>query len=52
MDTAKARALGWAPRHPTGEVLREFLTALAGGQGSGSPVLAPRTPVSGRRATG
>jgi UDP-glucose 4-epimerase len=52
MDTGKARELGWAPRHPTGEVLREFLTALASGQGSGSPVLAPRTPVSGRRATG
>jgi UDP-glucose 4-epimerase len=52
MDTAKARALGWAPRHPTGDVLTEFLAALAGGTGTGSPVLAPRTPVSGRRATG
>jgi hypothetical protein len=52
MDTGKARALGWAPAHPTGEVLRDFLAALAGGTGSGSPALAPRTPVSGRRATG
>jgi nucleoside-diphosphate-sugar epimerase len=51
LDTGKARALGWAPRHPTGEVLSEFLAALAEGTGNGSPVLAPRTAVSGRRAT-
>jgi UDP-glucose 4-epimerase len=51
LDTGKARALGWAPRHPTGDVLSEFLAALAGGTGNRSPVLAPRTAVSGRRAT-
>ena len=49
LDTGKARALGWAPRQPTGEVLGEFLAALAGGTGNRSPVLAPRTAVSGRR---
>jgi hypothetical protein len=32
-------------------VLREFLAALADGTGNRSPVLAPRTAVSGRRAT-
>jgi UDP-glucose 4-epimerase len=52
MDTGRVRGLGWAPRHPTGELLRDFLAALADGTGNGSPVLAPRTPVSGRRATG
>jgi UDP-glucose 4-epimerase len=52
MDTGKARGLGWAPTRPTGEVLRDFLAALAGGTGNGSPVLAPRTPVFGRRPTG
>jgi UDP-glucose 4-epimerase len=52
MDTGKARSLGWAPRHPADEVLRDFLSALAAGTGTGSPALAPRTPVSGRRATG
>jgi len=50
MDTSRARSLGWVPRHSTGEVLREFLAALADGTGTGSPVLAPRTPVSGRKA--
>ena len=48
MDTARARSLGWAPRHPTGEVLADFLAALKEGRGNGSPALAPRTPVSGR----
>ena len=52
MDTARARGLGWAPRHQAGDLLRDFLAALAGGTGNGSPVLAPRRPVSGRRATG
>jgi UDP-glucose 4-epimerase len=52
MDTGRARGLGWAPARPTDEVLREFLAALAEGRGSRSPVLAPRTPVFGRRATG
>ena len=51
LDTGKARELGWAPRHPTGEVLREFLAALADGTGNRSPVLVPRTPLSGRRVT-
>ena len=51
LDTGRARALGWVPRHPTGEVLREFLAALAEGTGNRSPVLAPRTAVSGRRVT-
>jgi nucleoside-diphosphate-sugar epimerase len=51
LDTGKARALGWSPTRPTDAVLREFLAALAAGQGTGSPALAPRTPVSGRRAT-
>jgi len=50
MDTSRARSLGWAPRHPTGEVLRDLLAALADGTGTGSPALAPRTPVSGRRS--
>jgi nucleoside-diphosphate-sugar epimerase len=52
MDTARARGLGWVPARPTGEVLRDFLAALADGTGNGSPALAPRTPVSGRRPTG
>jgi nucleoside-diphosphate-sugar epimerase len=52
MDTGKARSLGWAPARPTAEVLRDFLVALADGTGTASPALAPRTPVSGRRATG
>lgn len=52
MDTTKARALGWTPAHSTDAVLREFLAALPGGTGTGSPALAPRTAVSGRRATG
>jgi len=51
LDTGKARGLGWAPQHPTGEVLREFLAALADGTGNRSPVLVPRTPLSGRRVT-
>jgi UDP-glucose 4-epimerase len=51
MDTGKARALGWVPAKPTDAVLREFLPALAGGTGTGSPALAPRTAVAGRRAT-
>jgi UDP-glucose 4-epimerase len=51
MDTGKARALGWAPANPTDAVLREFLPALVGGTGTGSPALAPRTAVAGRRAT-
>lgn len=50
MDTSRARSLGWAPAHPTDAVLRDFLAALADGTGTGSPALAPRTPVSGRRA--
>jgi UDP-glucose 4-epimerase len=52
MDTGRVRALGWAPEHRTGQVLADFLAALADGRGSGSPALAPRTTVSGRRATG
>ena len=52
MDTGKARGLGWAPTRPTGEVLRDFLAALAAGRGNDSPALTPRTAVSGRRATG
>ncbi|HZB47894.1 MAG TPA: NAD-dependent epimerase/dehydratase family protein [Mycobacteriales bacterium] len=52
MDTGRARGLGWAPARPTREVLREFLAALADGTGTGSPALAPRTPVFGRRPTG
>jgi UDP-glucose 4-epimerase len=51
MDTGRARSLGWSPRHPTGQVLADFLAALADGRGTGSPALAPRTAVSGRRAT-
>lgn len=50
LDTGRARSLGWAPAHPTDEVLRDFLAALAAGRGSRSPALAPRTPVSGRKA--
>lgn len=49
MDTGRARSLGWSPRHPTDEVLGDFLAALAQGRGTGSPALAPRTAVSGRR---
>jgi len=49
MDTGRARSLGWVPRHPTDQVLAEFLAALAAGRGSGSPALAPRGAVSGRR---
>ena len=48
MDTSRARSLGWAPRHPAGEVLREFLPALAAGTGTGSPALAPRTLLANR----
>ena len=48
MDTSRARSLGWAPRHPTGEVLRDFLAALAAGTGTGSPALAPRSAVANR----
>jgi hypothetical protein len=43
--------VGWVARHPTGEVLGEFLAALADGTGNRSPVLVPRTPLSGRRVT-
>ncbi len=49
MDTGRARSLGWSPKHPTDRVLGDFLAALAEGRGTGSPALAPRTPVSGRR---
>jgi nucleoside-diphosphate-sugar epimerase len=53
MDTTRARTeLGWSPAHPTDEALREFLLALAAGRGTGSPVLAPRKRMSGRRAPG
>ena len=52
MDTGKARALGWAPTREAGDVLRDFVSALADGKGTGSPALAPRTPVFGRRPTG
>ena len=52
LDTGKARGLGWAPARPAGEVLRDFLAALAAGRGASSPALTPRTPVFGRRATG
>jgi nucleoside-diphosphate-sugar epimerase len=52
MDTAKARSLGWVPQRRTDAVLREFSAALVRGTGTGSPALAPRTAVSGRRATG
>jgi UDP-glucose 4-epimerase len=52
MDTGRARGLGWAPARPAGDVLRDFLAALAAGRGNASPALAPRTPVSGRRPTG
>lgn len=49
MDTARVRSLGWTPAHPADRVLGDFLAALAGGHGTGSPALAPRTAVSGRR---
>lgn len=48
MDTSRARSLGWVPAHPTGEVLRDFLAALAAGTGTGSPALAPRGAVANR----
>jgi UDP-glucose 4-epimerase len=49
MDTGRARSLGWSPKHPTDQVLGDFLAALADGRGTGSPALAPRTAASGRR---
>lgn len=49
MDTGRARSLGWSPAQPTGQVLADFLAALAAGHGTGSPALAPRTAASGRR---
>jgi UDP-glucose 4-epimerase len=49
MDTTKARSLGWKPEHSTRDVLRDFLAALPTGRGTGSPALAPRTAVAGRR---
>lgn len=52
MDTGKARALGWAPTREAGDVLRDFVAALADGKGTGSPALAPRTPMFGRRPNG
>ena len=52
MDTGRARGLGWAPARPAGDVLRDFLAALAAGRGDASPALAPRTRMFGRRATG
>jgi nucleoside-diphosphate-sugar epimerase len=53
MDTTRARTeLGWSPASSAEEALRAFLPALAAGRGGGSPVLARRTPVSGRRAPG
>ncbi|HEY6748553.1 MAG TPA: NAD-dependent epimerase/dehydratase family protein [Mycobacteriales bacterium] len=51
MDTGRARSLGWLPEHRTEQVLADFVSALADGRGTGSPALAPRTAVSGRRAT-
>jgi UDP-glucose 4-epimerase len=51
MHTGKARALGWSPARSTADVLREFLAALPAGTGTGSPALAPRTALTGRRAT-
>ncbi|HST64897.1 MAG TPA: NAD-dependent epimerase/dehydratase family protein [Mycobacteriales bacterium] len=51
MDTGRAGSLGWVPEHRTEQVLADFLAALAAGRGTGSPALAPRTSVSGRRAT-
>lgn len=52
LDTGRARGLGWTPRHPTDEVLRDFLAALAAGRGTRSPALSPRSAGSGRRAAG
>ncbi|HEV7657461.1 MAG TPA: hypothetical protein VGP36_22400 [Mycobacteriales bacterium] len=51
MHTGRARALGWSPARSTADVLREFLAALPAGTGTGSPALAPRTALTGRRAT-
>jgi UDP-glucose 4-epimerase len=51
MDTGRVESLGWVPAHRTEQVLADFLAALPDGLGSGSPALAPRTTVSGRRAT-
>jgi nucleoside-diphosphate-sugar epimerase len=52
MDTGRARGLGWAPARPAGDVLGDFLAALAAGRGSASAALAPRKPMFGRRRTG
>lgn len=43
LDTTRARTeLGWAPERSVEDALTELVTAMAGGKGTGSPVLAPR----------
>ena len=42
LDSTRARTLlGWEPTHPGDEVLRQFVAALAAGEGAPSPVLRP-----------
>ena len=43
MDTGRARSeLEWQPRHEAKDTLRELLTGMAEGQGTGSPQMRPR----------
>jgi UDP-glucose 4-epimerase len=41
LDTSRLRGLGWTPRVPADEALREVLTGMAQGAGGPSPSQAP-----------
>ena len=41
LDTTRLRNLGWSPRVPADEALREVLTGMAEGAGGPSPSQAP-----------
>jgi nucleoside-diphosphate-sugar epimerase len=41
LDTTRLRELGWSPEHPGPEVLADFVSALARGEGGRGPLLYP-----------